>query len=173
MRRTPQELRETIASNIRNCRLEKYPGRGGAKLCAEAFGVSPQQWSPWERGSRTPDELRLSEIADFFGVTVEWLRRDNRPPPLENKPSQEAPPQGWDAIAASLPGIGREAPHESPPFGGTGIAGAPPLSWNSAPPGSPASFFWLAHRFIILMETNGVRIDKQSLEYLAKCIKPR
>lgn len=26
---------------------------------------------------RTPDELRLQQIADFFGVTVEYLRRDN------------------------------------------------------------------------------------------------
>lgn len=26
---------------------------------------------------RTPDELRLAQIAEFFGVTVEFLRRDN------------------------------------------------------------------------------------------------
>lgn len=29
---------------------------------------------------RTPDELRLSQIAEFFGVTVEYMRRDNRGP---------------------------------------------------------------------------------------------
>lgn len=77
MGKIPNELRETIARNIRECRLKKFPGRGGGKKCAEAFGVSPQQWSPWERGMRTPDELRLSQIAAFFGVTVEFLRRDN------------------------------------------------------------------------------------------------
>lgn len=77
MGKIPNELRETIARNIRECRYKKYPGRGGGKKCAEAFGVSPQQWSPWERGMRTPDELRLSQIANFFGVTVEYLRRDN------------------------------------------------------------------------------------------------
>lgn len=74
----PDTLRETIARNIRECRMTKFPGRGGGKRCAEAFGVSPQQWSPWESGKRTPDELRLEQIAAFFGTTVEWFRRDHR-----------------------------------------------------------------------------------------------
>lgn len=77
MGKIPNELRETIARNIRNCRLKKFPGRGGGKKCAESFGVSPQQWSPWERGMRTPDESRLLQIARFFDVTVEFLRRDH------------------------------------------------------------------------------------------------
>jgi transcriptional regulator with XRE-family HTH domain len=163
MGKTPKVLRETIARNIQNSRLKKFPGRGGAKQCAEAFGVSPQQWSPWERGSRTPDEIRLSEIADFFGVSVEWMRRDNRPPLFGGEPPRETPP----------PGIRQDTPHGSPPFGGARVAGAPPISWNPAPPGSPASFFWIAHRFAMALETNGLRLDKQSLEYLAQCIKSR
>lgn len=77
MGKIPTELRETIAKNIREQRMKKFPGRGGGKKCAEAFGVSPQQWSPWERGMRTPDEERLKQIADFFDVTVEYMRRDN------------------------------------------------------------------------------------------------
>ena len=80
MGKIPNELRETIAKNIRDCRMKKFPGRGGGKKCAEAFGVSPQQWSPWERGMRTPDEVRLAQIATFFGVTVEFLRRSNVEP---------------------------------------------------------------------------------------------
>ncbi len=77
MGKIPDKLRKIIAENIRNCRLKKFPGRGGGKKCAEQFGVSPQQWSPWERGGRTPDEMRLEQIAAFFDVTVEFLRRDN------------------------------------------------------------------------------------------------
>jgi transcriptional regulator with XRE-family HTH domain len=71
------KTRENIAKNIKICRMKKFPGRGGGKKCAEAFGVSPQQWSPWERGKRTPDKLRISQIAEFFGVTVEYLLQDN------------------------------------------------------------------------------------------------
>ncbi|MCC8109912.1 MAG: helix-turn-helix transcriptional regulator [Planctomycetes bacterium] len=78
MGKIPQHLRETIARNITACRFEHFPGRGGGKRCAEAFGVSPQQWSPWERGLRTPDEIRLEQIAAFFGTSVEWLRTDHR-----------------------------------------------------------------------------------------------
>ncbi len=77
MGKIPDKLRTTIAQNIRNCRMKKFPGRGGGKRCAEAFGVSPQQWSPWERGMRTPDELRLDQIAEFFGVTVTYIREDH------------------------------------------------------------------------------------------------
>ncbi len=78
MGKMPDALRETIARNIRDCRMNKFPGRGGGKRCAESFGVSPQQWSPWESGKRTPDELRLEQIAHFFSTTVEWFRRDHR-----------------------------------------------------------------------------------------------
>lgn len=77
MSKIPQELRQNIARNIRACRIRKFPGRGGARLCAEAFGVLPQQWSPWETGKRVPDESRLVRLAEFFEVTVEYLRRDN------------------------------------------------------------------------------------------------
>ena len=66
MGKIPDKLRAIIALNIRQCRLEQFLDRGGGKKCAEAFGVSPQQWSPWERGMRTPDEERLERIAKFF-----------------------------------------------------------------------------------------------------------
>ena len=148
MGRIPSALREIIALNIRNCRLIKFPGRGGGKKCAEAFGVSPQQWSPWERGIRTPDEMRLSQIADFFGMSVEWMRSDHRP----QQSAGSAALNTENAIPSS--------------------AGIPPSSsYNPAPPGSPASFFWLAHRVVMSMETTGLRLDRESLEYLAQCIK--
>ncbi len=159
MGKIPNELRKIIARNIKECRLKKFPGYGGGARCAEAFGVSPQQWSPWERGMRTPDEVRLSQLADFFGVTVEWMCRDNRPPPAR-KP-QESPP----------PGIGQGCPHMLSPEGIAGVDFPPPPSWNPVQPGSAASFYWLAQHFFKSIETHGLHLDKQSLEYLAECIK--
>jgi Predicted transcriptional regulators len=73
MARIPDELRQVIARNIKHCRLQRFSGRGGVKKCAEAFGVMPQQWSPWEKGRRTPDKSRMQQIASFFGVTVDYL----------------------------------------------------------------------------------------------------
>ena len=73
MGRIPEQLRRNIGANLRRLRMQLFPGRGGAQTCARAFGVSPQQWSPWERGLRTPDENRLARLAAFFGVSVEEL----------------------------------------------------------------------------------------------------
>lgn len=75
MGKIPSELREAISGNIKEERLKKFPGYGGSKKCSKAFGVSQQQWSPWERGLRVPDETRQKAIAAFFEVTVEYLRR--------------------------------------------------------------------------------------------------
>ncbi len=120
MSKIPNELREIIARNIRDCRLKKFPGRGGGKKCAEAFGVSPQQWSPWERGMRTPDELRLSQIANFFDVTVEYLRRDNSSPKeMGNDNNNIAPPfygSAYNNFGAPPPSAPLREP-EAPPYG--------------------------------------------------------
>lgn len=79
MGKIPDDLRKIIAWNIRDCRYKRFPGSGGSKQCAEAFKVPPQQWSHWETGNRTPDETSLARIAEFFGTTVEYMRRNNQP----------------------------------------------------------------------------------------------
>ncbi|MDR1612899.1 MAG: helix-turn-helix domain-containing protein [Planctomycetota bacterium] len=76
MGRLTREEKEIIAYNISEQRKMRYPGHGGGKKCAAAFGIPPQQWSPWESGGRTPDDNRLNQIAAFFGVTVADLRRE-------------------------------------------------------------------------------------------------
>lgn len=151
MGKMPHELRTVIAQNIRQCRINKYPGRGGSKRCADDFGVSPQQWSPWERGVRTPDEMRLMMIAEFFGVTVEWLRRDHD--------KAEAPEEEAAQPRRPLP---------EPPF--TSPEAAHPM-WRQSAPSSAASFFWLAHHLISHVQLNGLKIDAQSLEHLARLLR--
>lgn len=143
MGKIPLELKETIARNIRECRKEKFPGRGGGKKCAAAFGVSPQQWSPWEKGKRTPDESRIQQMAEFFGVTVEYLRRDNRPGLQStfdadrlNANVRMQDIRSFENDYASLRQI------------------LPP----DCPPGSPASFFWLFHHFVEYIKTEGVKM---------------
>lgn len=126
MGKIPLELREMIAANIRACRMKQYPGRGGGKKCAEAFGVSPQQWSPWERGMRTPDEQRLKDLAEFFGVTVGFLRGDsgqqgqNASPSAE--PMQSEPPSQNEA-AYPPPSSHFRCPFYSPPQPGQPFSG--------------------------------------------------
>ncbi len=109
MSRMPHSLRAIIARNIRECRLEKFPKRGGSKECAEEFSlytgrnVSPQQWSPWECGGRTPNEESLEQIAAFFGKTVEYMHCDNSPPPvppMTSMPPYEPPCPSYAGLSA-------------------------------------------------------------------------
>ncbi len=97
MGKVPVDLRHNIAANIRHCRSNRYPMWGGSKKCAEDFGVSPQQWSQWERGKHMPDEYRMIEIAAFFGVSTEFLRRDNELPEIV-QPDALKSIQGFRAV---------------------------------------------------------------------------
>ncbi|MCC8116532.1 MAG: helix-turn-helix domain-containing protein [Planctomycetes bacterium] len=164
MGRMPDDLRAIIAHNIRVCRCERYPGRGGAKSCAEDFGVSPQQWSPWENGRRTPDELRLQQLAAFFNVTVEYLRTDHTSPATTVHTTRDAEKTTPDNAALSAPGC--QGNQRIP-----GIDIPPEPAWQPDPPGSPASFFWLARYYIEKVVTNGVRLDKQCLDYIVEALR--
>lgn len=98
MGKVPVDLRSNIAANIRRCRSNRYPMWGGSKRCAEEFGVSPQQWSQWERGKHMPDEYRMIEIAAFFGVSTEYLRRDNTVSENAQGDARKPPLQGFRAV---------------------------------------------------------------------------
>lgn len=62
------KLKSIISKNIKKCRLKAFPGHGGGRRCAAAFGVTPSQWSHWENNRRIPDEYIRSQLAVFFGI---------------------------------------------------------------------------------------------------------
>ncbi len=99
MARTSKRVRMILASNIQALKKKKFPGRGGSKKCADALGVTPQQWSPWEIGTRGPDEETLEAIAKLFGVTVDELLREPDPP--SPPPSEPALPVAVQAAGGS------------------------------------------------------------------------
>jgi len=43
---------------------------------AEKLNVSFQAVSLWERGETTPEIEKLTEVADLYGVSIDWLLRD-------------------------------------------------------------------------------------------------
>lgn len=96
---------------------------------------------------RTPDEVRLSQLAEFFGVTVEELRRDHSRPgalPCENpefRPVPGAPPAGG--------GTERQA-DAAPHTRSAGVSYCP--FYRPPKPGQPlddsiGGLCWLAERF--------------------------
>ena len=63
--------------NTLGSRIAKYRKQKGFKQdqLAEALNVSPQAVSKWETGDSFPDIVLLPQIADIFGVSVDYLLR--------------------------------------------------------------------------------------------------
>lgn len=60
---------------------------------ARATGISNMTLSDWKRGVSTPKQDKLIKIADYFGVTVDYLMTGNEPtkqsPALTKKDQKE------------------------------------------------------------------------------------
>lgn len=65
-----QDLRKIIAENI--CELRVSRKMTQAELAC-AFNYTDKAVSKWERGEALPDITVLAEIAEYFGVTVDYL----------------------------------------------------------------------------------------------------
>jgi transcriptional regulator with XRE-family HTH domain len=69
-----KELRDIIASNI--CDLRAKKGITQFEL-AKAVNYSDKAVSKWERGESVPEISVLKQVADYFGVTVDYLLTQN------------------------------------------------------------------------------------------------
>ncbi len=69
-----KDLREIIAKNI--CALRTDMNMTQLQL-AEMLNYSDKAVSKWERGEAIPDVTVLKQIADHFGVTVDYLLEDD------------------------------------------------------------------------------------------------
>ncbi len=71
-----KEIETTIASNI--IELRTHAGMTQLEL-AEKLNYSDKSVSKWERAEALPDVIVLRNIADIFGVTVDYLVRPHDP----------------------------------------------------------------------------------------------
>lgn len=62
-----------IGSRIKELRAKKGTTQ---ETVANALGVSPQAISKWEQNTTMPDVSMLVPIADYFGVSVDYLLRE-------------------------------------------------------------------------------------------------
>ena len=67
-------LKDIIAKNIVTLRTNEHLTQ--AEL-AERLNYSDKAVSKWERGESLPDITVIKAIADMFGVTIDWLLREN------------------------------------------------------------------------------------------------
>ena len=69
-----ENLKENLAKNL--IKLRKSHGLTQAGL-AEKLNYSDKAISKWERAESMPDVEMLYQIGEMFGVTIDWLVRDN------------------------------------------------------------------------------------------------
>ena len=85
---TPEELKQTIAANISD--LRKKNGLTQQDL-ANKLNYTDKAISKWERGESIPDVIVLKQIADMFGVTVDYLFcKEHEAPQVEATPDMRA-----------------------------------------------------------------------------------
>lgn len=68
-----QDLKEIVAANISGLRAERKMTQF---QLAELLNYSDKAVSKWERGESVPDVFVLKQIADYFGVSVDYLLTD-------------------------------------------------------------------------------------------------
>jgi len=73
-----QDLKHIIAKNIASLRREREMTQFEL---AEKLNYSDKAISKWERGESVPDIVVLKQIADLFGVTVDWLLEEEHAKP--------------------------------------------------------------------------------------------
>ncbi len=76
------ELRDTIAKNICDLRTE---AKMTQLALAEVLNYSDKAVSKWERGESVPDIFMLKRIADYFGVSVDYLLEADHTESIEKK----------------------------------------------------------------------------------------
>jgi transcriptional regulator with XRE-family HTH domain len=80
-------LKSVIAENI--IRLRRSRGMTQAEL-AEILSYTDKAVSKWERRESVPDIAVLKSIADYFGVTVDYLITEDNDVPAESVSSEES-----------------------------------------------------------------------------------
>lgn len=71
---------------------------------AKAIGISQNTYSYWETGKSKIDDDSLRRLADYFGVTVDYLLcRDNKKTPSENGERKGVRIPVYGRIAAGIP----------------------------------------------------------------------
>ncbi len=94
------ELREIIAKNI--CELRIDAGLTQLGL-AEILNYSDKAVSKWERAESIPDVFMLKRIADYFGVTVDYLlTEEHKKEPKQELFENELPKNRTHAIITFL-----------------------------------------------------------------------
>lgn len=64
------ELMQTIGERLREIRLEKGLSQ---KEASDKLHITPAMISSYEKGAKNPSIATVYQLADFYGVSIDWL----------------------------------------------------------------------------------------------------
>lgn len=68
------KIKEQFAQRINQAMdNQNYPIRGRARVLSKEFGVSDKGAGKWLKGEAIPETSKIPLLAEFLGVTAEWL----------------------------------------------------------------------------------------------------
>lgn len=68
------KIKEDFAKRINEAMDKKnYPIRGRARILSKEFGISDKGAGKWLKGEAIPETSKLPQLAEFLGVSTEWL----------------------------------------------------------------------------------------------------
>jgi len=94
-----KDLKPIIAKNITDLRTEAGMTQIGL---AEKLNYSDKAISKWERGESIPDITVLYEIADMFGVTLDYLTEEEHSSKTESLPTETAKKRNRNRVLITL-----------------------------------------------------------------------
>lgn len=74
MNSSTEKIKEEFAKRIHKAMDDKnYPVRGRARVLSREFDVSDKGAGKWLKGEAIPETSKIPLLADFLGVSAEWL----------------------------------------------------------------------------------------------------
>lgn len=74
MNSSTEKIKEEFAKRINKAMDDKnYPLRGRARVLSREFGISDKGAGKWLKGEAIPETSKIPLLADFLGVSAEWL----------------------------------------------------------------------------------------------------
>lgn len=68
------KIKEEFAKRINEAMdIQNYPIRGRARVLSKEFGISDKGAGKWLKGEAIPETSKIPSLAEFLGVTAEWL----------------------------------------------------------------------------------------------------
>lgn len=90
---TPADkIKEEFAKRINQAMEAKnYPVRGRARILSKEFGISDKGAGKWLKGEAIPETAKIPLLAEFLGVSAEWLLNGSEQPLISKNDIHFAP----------------------------------------------------------------------------------